>query len=261
MHAGSFADQLALAVEAAHAAGELLRAAFGNVQRIRHKGEIDLVTEMDEAAERAVVEMIRRRFPNDSILAEEGTIGGDDPHRLWIVDPLDGTTNFAHGYPCFDVSIALEIDGSVQLGVVYQPILDELFTAISGQGAFLNGAPIHVSTTDRLLQSLLVSGFPYDRAQLHRALEYWERVLPVAQAIRRDGAAAIDLCYVAMGRFDGFWERDLKPWDQAAGSLIVAEAGGTLSSYRGGPFAIRDVEVVATNGRIHAELLAALAEA
>jgi myo-inositol-1(or 4)-monophosphatase len=260
MQPSSFERQLDVAVQAARAAGDILRSGFGRVQRIRHKGEIDLVTEADMAAERAVVDALGRAFPHDSVLAEEGTLGGDDAAHRWIVDPLDGTTNYAHGYPIFAVSIAYEVDAVVELGVVYQPILDELFTAVRGHGARLNGQSIRVSATTSLLQGFLCSGFPYDRAELGPAEELWRRVVLQAQAVRRDGAAALDLCYVAMGRFDGFWERWLQPWDVAAGALIVAEAGGQLSDYHGGPFQNLGREVVATNGLIHAALLGLLGD-
>jgi myo-inositol-1(or 4)-monophosphatase len=257
----AFQIELGVAVRAAQIAGEILRSHFGGSQRVRHKGEIDLVTDADEAAEHAIAAEIRRHFPDDRILAEEGTVGGDNPARLWIVDPLDGTTNFAHGYPVFAVSIALEVAGVVELGVVYQPVLRELFTAARGEGATCNAAPVRVSATDRLGKAMLCSGFPYAREEIPSALRYWERLILRAQALRRDGAAAIDLCYVATGRFDGFWERSLQPWDVAAGGLIVSEAGGRLSDYQGGRYDIRAREVVASNGLIHDEMLAVMAQA
>jgi myo-inositol-1(or 4)-monophosphatase len=247
--------ELGVAVEAARAAGEMLRSRFGQVQRVRYKGAIDLVTEADELAERTVVETIRRHFPDDSVLAEEGTTGGTDADRCWMIDPLDGTTNFAHGYPFFAVSVGLVVRGQVEAGAVYDPLRDELFTAQLGGGARLNGAPIRVSSVDRLEASFLCTGFPYDRAQIPAALELWRRFVLRAQAVRRDGAAALDLCYVAMGRFDAFWEGVLQPWDVAAGGLIVAEAGGTLSDYAGAPFDVRSPRVVASNGLMHEQLL------
>ncbi|MBI4214264.1 MAG: inositol monophosphatase [Chloroflexi bacterium] len=243
------------AIEAARIAADLLVAAFGGVQQIRHKGEIDLVTEADEAAEAAIVASLRSSFPTDGILAEEGTGGGTDPNRLWIVDPLDGTTNFAHGYPVFCVSIALEVDGIVEVGVVYQPMLRELFTATRGGGAFLDDRRLKVSETDALRQSLLVTGFSYDQALSDQELAVFGRFHRRAQAIRRDGAAALNLAYVAAGRFDGFWEASVRPWDVAAGTLMVTEAGGHLSDFRGGPCDIRGSEFVATNGRIHQQVV------
>jgi myo-inositol-1(or 4)-monophosphatase len=256
----AFQRELDLAVRAAQIAGDILLSHFGGSQLVRHKGEIDLVTDADEAAERAIVAEVQRHFPDDQVLAEEGSAGGSDPGRVWIVDPLDGTTNFAHGYPVFAVSIALEVAGIVELGVVYQPVLRELYTAVRGESARCNGAPIHVSGTERLGKSMLCSGFPYAREDIPTALTYWSALIRTAQALRRDGAAAIDLCYVASGQFDGFWERSLQPWDVAAGGLIVAEAGGRLSDYRGGPYDIRAREVVASNGLIHDDMLAVMAQ-
>ena len=255
MHSSPFQEELTTAIAAAQLSGDGLRQQFGKALNIRHKGEINLVTDADEAAEQAIVAEIRRHFPTDAVLAEEGTLGGSDMHRVWIIDPLDGTTNFAHGYPVFAVSIALEVDGIVQLGVVYQPMRDELFCARRNQGAQLNGETIHVSSTDRLVSSLLCSGFSYARDEIRQALPLWQDILLTAQAVRRDGAAAIDLCFVAAGRFDGFWERSLHPWDVAAGALMVAEAGGALSDYTGGNLDIRGRQIVASNGHIHADLV------
>ena len=246
---------LEVAIESARIAGGILRSRFGQVQRVRHKGEIDLVTEADEIEEQAIVAEIRRHFPTDSILAEEGSAGGENPERRWIVDPLDGTTNFAHGYPFFAVSIALRVRGVLEAGVVYDPVRDELFTARAGAGARLNGEPIHVSAIDRLEASFLCTGFPYDRSQMEAALDLWRRFVVRAQAVRRDGAAALDLCYVAMGRFDGFWEQSLQPWDVAAGALMVAEGGGQLTSYGGTAFEIESPSILASNGLLHRELL------
>jgi myo-inositol-1(or 4)-monophosphatase len=246
-----FAAELVLAIRAARTAGEILRSGFSAEHQVRHKGEIDLVTETDEAAERRIVELIREQYPDDRVLAEEGTLGGEGLDRRWIVDPLDGTTNFAHGYPFFGVSIALEVMAVVEVGVVYQPILDELFVGVRGQGAWLNDTSLQVSDTDRLIASLLCSGFPYQRGALPGALELWSRVVKAAQAVRRDGSAALDLCYVAAGRFDGFWEASLNPWDVAAGGLIVQEAGGTVTDYQGRPYDIQARQILATNGHIH----------
>jgi myo-inositol-1(or 4)-monophosphatase len=231
---------------------------LGGPRRIQHKGEIDLVTDADQESEVLIVAEILRSFPDDRIVAEEGTMRGHDPARRWVIDPLDGTTNFAHGYPFFAVSIALEVAGAVQVGVVYDPLHDELFSAERGAGAQLNGASIEVSAAERVGDSLLCTGFSYDRAEREQALPYLRNVVLAAQGIRRDGAAALDLCYVAAGRLDGFWERGLQPWDLAAGSLIVTEAGGAISTYDGGPHDPWRNEIVATNGLIHAELLAVL---
>jgi myo-inositol-1(or 4)-monophosphatase len=254
-------QHLAVAIEAARAAGALLRGHYGRPQQVEHKGEIDLVTALDRQAETLVVERIRAAFPDHAILAEEGSGGGTDVAHRWLVDPLDGTTNYAHAYPCFAVSIAYERAGQVVVGVVYDPLRDELFAAQAGRGASLNGQPLRVATTPRLLESLLITGFPYDRARFPAALRLWNALIERAQALRRDGAAALDLCYVAAGRADGFWERPLQPWDMAAGALLVREAGGRVTSFRGGPPDIYSAEIVATNGAIHDDLLAAIAAA
>ncbi|MSQ23579.1 MAG: inositol monophosphatase [Chloroflexi bacterium] len=251
--------ELATAIEAAHAAGALLLQALGGRREVRHKGEIDIVTDADEAAEAAIVTLLSGRFPTDGVLAEEGTATGLDRNRLWIIDPLDGTTNFAHGYPIFAVSIALEVAGVVELGVVYQPAMDELFVATRGGGAFLNERPIRVSETEALRSGLLCTGFSYDQTQLDREMEIFGRFARSAQAIRRDGSAALNLSYLAAGRFDGFWERTLRPWDVAAGGLIVAEAGGTLSSFAGEQWDIRAADFVASNGHLHDRMLQAIA--
>ena len=248
-------DAQVVAIEAAHAAGNILRSHLGHVREIRYKGRINLVTEVDRQSEQTIVEILRRRFPDFQVLAEEGTLGGQDPDHLWIIDPLDGTTNYAHGYPRFCVSIALEVRRQVAVGVVYDPVLDELFVATRGAGATLNGQPLRVSTTDQLIRSLLATGFPYEPSEMPASLDLWTRFITQAQALRRDGAAALNLCYVAAGRFDGFWERPLFEWDMAAAALIVEEAGGQLSDYQGGPADIYKRELVATNGRIHDEML------
>jgi myo-inositol-1(or 4)-monophosphatase len=248
-----------VALDAARAAGRLIREQFGQAQAVELKGERDLVTAVDRAAEALIVERIRAAFPDHAVLAEEGTgRGRGGATHCWFIDPLDGTTNYAHGYPFCAVSIAYAVAGIVQVGVVYDPLHEELFTAAAGTGAYLNGQRLRVSTTPRLQHSLLISGFPYDRADMPRALRLWTALLPLSQALRRDGAAALDLCYVAAGRADGFWERHLQPWDLAAGALIVREAGGQVSDFRGGPLDLHGGEVVATNGRIHAELVATL---
>jgi myo-inositol-1(or 4)-monophosphatase len=250
-----------VAVGAALAAGQLLRQQYGRPQQIEHKGEIDLVTALDCQAETLIVGRIHAAYPEHTIVAEEGTgTTGSAEHR-WLVDPLDGTTNYAHGYPVFCVSVAYERAGQVVLGVVYDPLREELFLAEAGGGATLNGRPLHVSTTDSLAQSLLSTGFPYDRALYPASLRRWETLIWRAQALRRGGSAALDLCYVAAGRTDGFWERPIQPWDVAAGILLVAEAGGQATTFAGGPPDVYSGEVAASNGRIHAELLAALAEA
>jgi myo-inositol-1(or 4)-monophosphatase len=257
-----YEEELALAVEAARRGGAVLREGLGKIRDVRtvgYKGEVDLVTEYDHASERLVVETIRRRFPTHRVLAEEGTTGGADEAHRWIIDPLDGTTNFAHGYPICCVSIAYEVEGDVAVGVVYDPFRAELFTAVRGRGARLNRRPIRVSTTPDLAHALLATGFPYDRGTLDVVLEHFGRLVRGSQAVRRDGAAALNLAYVGAGRFDGFWEGILSPWDAAAGALIAREAGGVVSDYAGKPWQTSDRSAVAANGDpLLAELLAAL---
>jgi myo-inositol-1(or 4)-monophosphatase len=249
-------DFLAVAEEAARTAGGLLRSNIHGKREISYKGDINLVTEMDRLSERTVVEALLASFPDHGIMAEEETMIRNDSGYMWIIDPLDGTTNYAHGYPCFSVSVALEYEEEVVVGVVYDPMRDELFSAQKGAGARLNGTAIRVSTVDTLIRSLLSTGFPYDRKVSEKNnLEYFHDLLMASQEVRRDGSAALDLCYVASGRFDGFWELKLKPWDVAAGSLIVREAGGLVSDFSGTRFSIHDEEILATNGRIHMPIL------
>ncbi len=222
--------------------------------RVSHKNPIDLVTDADHAAEQCIIDRLRRQFPDHGFLAEEGgplEKEGPSPF-LWVIDPLDGTTNFAHGYPVYSVSIGLEFRGQCVLGVVFDPSRNELFTATHGGGARLNGNPIHVSHTSVLDQSLLVTGFAYDIRETPRNnLDYFARFALQAQGMRRTGSAALDLAYVAAGRFDGFWEVTLQPWDMAAGSVIVREAGGLITNFRGEALSIYGRELVATNGQIH----------
>ncbi len=250
---------LTVAEEAARAAGTMLRENIHGEREIAYKGDINLVTEMDMKSERTVVEMLLASFPGHGIMAEEGTMIRNGSGYTWIIDPLDGTTNYAHGYPCFSVSIALEHEGEIIIGVVYDPMRDELFSAQKAEGARLNGTKIRVSSVDTLIKSLLATGFPYDRRVSEKNnLNYFHDLLMASQEVRRDGSAALDLCSVASGRFDGFWELKLKPWDVAAGSLIVREAGGTISDFSGTRFSIHDDEILATNGRVHADMLEAL---
>ncbi len=249
-------DFLAVAGEAARKAGGILKENLHGTREITYKGDINLVTEMDTRSERAVVETLRASFPDHGIIAEEETTIRNGSGYTWIVDPLDGTTNYAHGYPCFSVSIALEHEGDVITGVVYDPMRDELFTAQKGQGAYLNGKRIRVSTVDELIKSLLATGFPYDRKVSEKNnLNYFNDLLMASQEVRRDGSAALDLCSVAAGRFDGFWELKLKPWDVAAGSLIVREAGGRVTDLSDNTFDIFADEVLASNGMIHGQMV------
>ncbi len=253
---------IAAARNAAFKAGSLLRENIHGVREIAYKGDINLVTEMDTRSERTIVELLHASFPDHGVVAEEGTMQHNASGYTWIIDPLDGTTNYAHGYPCFSVSIALEHNGDVILGVVYDPMRDELFSAQRGQGAYLNGKQIQVSPVNMLIKSLLATGFPYDRKVSEKNnLNYFNELLMASQEVRRDGSAALDLCYVAAGRIDGFWELKLKPWDVSAGSLIVREAGGTVSDLSGKRFDIHAEEILASNGRIHQQMVAILQKA
>jgi len=247
------------AVQLAREAGQLLRDHLGRVIGVSHKSStLDLVTEVDLLSEQYIKEKIATHYPKHQILAEESGYQKADSEYRWLVDPLDGTTNYAHGYPCFAVSIALERSGEILLGVVYDPMHEELFAAERGSGAMLNGRPIHVSRISRLSDSLLVTGFPYNVRTNPASIEYFARFMNNAQAVRRDGSAALDMCYVACGRFDGFWEMGLNPWDMAAGRLIIEEAGGRVTKFDGRPFDIYDPEVLGSNGLIHGEMMAVL---
>jgi myo-inositol-1(or 4)-monophosphatase len=251
---------LNFAIRVARDAGRLLRDRMGTTIDIDHKGSINLVTDVDLASEKLIREAISTYYPRHEILAEEGGLSKTSSEYRWVVDPLDGTTNYAHGYPIFCVSIALECRGEVVLGVVYDPMRDELFAAERGTGATLNNRPIHVSKIDDLMQGLLSTGFPYDiRTAKLTNLDHWSNFALNAQALRRDGAAALDLCYVACGRFDGFWELNLAPWDTAAGALMVHEAGGLVTDFSGGSFSNYKPEIVASNGLIHEGMIQVLA--
>lgn len=254
---------LEFAINIAREAGALLRDGYGRSHRPERKGRTDLVTEYDRRSERMLLDAIARRFPGHAVLAEESGASaapGGPPAVRWLIDPLDGTTNFAHNYPFFCVSVAAEVDGRLAAGAVYDPVRDELFSAAAGEGATLNGGPLRVSGIDRVEDGLLVTGFPYNvREHPEESLPQFEAFLVRAQAVRRDGSAALNLCYLAAGRFDGFWEVDLSPWDMAAGVLIVREAGGRVTDYRGGPFRLEQREILASNGHVHDEMQAILA--
>jgi myo-inositol-1(or 4)-monophosphatase len=255
---------LSTAVEAALAAGRIHRQYFRQQAHIQKKGRIDLVTAADLAAERMCRALISGRFPTHGVLGEEDATGTQPRHARfrWIIDPVDGTTNFAHGLALFCVSIALEIDGRVEIGVVYDPIAEELFTAERGEGARLNGAPIHVSACETLVDALLCTGFPYSiREERRRQVGVFAAFLEEAQAVRRLGSAALDLCYVAAGRFDGFWEERIHPWDIAAGALVIEEAGGTVTGMDGTPFDPFAGHITASNGRLHELMLAVVRSA
>ncbi|HWP43864.1 MAG TPA: inositol monophosphatase family protein [Blastocatellia bacterium] len=247
---------LDFAIRVAQEAGQLLRDRLGTRIDVAHKGAINLVTDVDLASERLIRDRIATHYPRHQVLAEESGLAESSSDYRWIIDPLDGTTNYAHGYPIFCVSIGLEYRGEMVLGVVYDPMRDELFTAERGGGAALNNRPIRVSATDDLLNSLLSTGFPYDiRTSRLTNLDHWANFAMNAQALRRDGAAALDLCYVACGRFDGFWELNLAAWDMAAGALIVAEAGGRVTDFQGVGFSIYKPEIIASNGLIHERMV------
>ncbi len=270
--------------QAALAAGAIMRANYQKPHEITMKGTIDPVTETDFQCQEIIIGMIRQAFPDHGFLAEERGVEGDteppsaagaEPHHLglaweadpalpvcrWIIDPLDGTVNFAHGYPMFCVSIACEADGVVEYGVVYDPLRDELFEGIRGQGASLNGRSIRVSRAAQMSRAIVATGFPYDiRKRIPETLGRMGRLLAHVQGLRRGGSAALDLCYVACGRLDAFYEENLQPWDTAAGLAILTEAGGTITTFAGGDYDINAPNILASNGVLHRELLALIKE-
>ncbi|HKP73122.1 MAG TPA: inositol monophosphatase family protein [Pyrinomonadaceae bacterium] len=255
---------LDFAIETAREAGRVLAERFGRASlEVTNKGDIDLVTESDIAAERLIVERIRSYYPRHDILAEEaGKVEREGSQRSaykWIIDPLDGTTNYAHGYPCFCVSIALEREGELVVGVIYDPSRDELFAAERGAGATLNGRRIRVTETSDLNRALLCTGFPYDVRDRGDFARHFYNFIMHAQGVRRDGSAALDLAYVACGRFDGFWEEGLRPWDVAAGAILIEEAGGRVSRYDDSPFDIYRPPIMASNGVVHEAMMRVLA--
>jgi myo-inositol-1(or 4)-monophosphatase len=252
---------LNFAIQTARDAGRVLAERFGRALEVSNKGDIDLVTEADLAAERLIVERIRSYHPRHSILAEESgeTLRTDQPSEYkWIVDPLDGTTNYAHGYPCFCVSVALERAGEIVLGVIYDPVREELFAAERGEGATLNSRRIRVSDVEDLNRALVCTGFPYDVRDRGDFARHFHNFIMHAQGVRRDGSAALDLAYVACGRFDGFWEEGLRAWDVAAGQLLVEEAGGRVSRYDGTEFSVYQPPILASNGLVHDRMMRVL---
>lgn len=254
---------LTVALDAVHAGGALIRSAWTRPRRVGLKGPVDLVTETDREVETYIVGELRRRFPRHRIVAEEG-VSAEAPARehdehVWYLDPLDGTTNFAHGFPHVAVSLALARGAELELGIVHDPLRDETFVARRGQGATLNGIPIAVSGTADLGAALVATGFAYDRrVSADFYLGFIADMLREARDVRRAGSAALDLCYVACGRFDAFWEWRLKPWDTAAGALLVREAGGTVSRLGGGPFDLHGDQILATNGSLQSAVVAVL---
>jgi myo-inositol-1(or 4)-monophosphatase len=255
---------LELAVDAALEAGRFLKMNVGKIKQIerKHAEERNLVTEIDKKAEQLIIDKIKKRYPHHDFLGEESGSHKTDSEYKWIIDPLDGTTNYTHGLPIFCTSIALEHKGEIVLGAIYDPSSDELFTAEKNKGAYLNNRRIHVSSTDTLIKSLIVTGFPYDiNDNPYNAVQHFSNVLMAAQAVRRLGSAALDLSYVACGRFDGFWEVALNPWDMAAGILFVEEADGKFTNFKGFPSNVYFPNVLATNGLIHQQLMDVLRKA
>ncbi|HKV94670.1 MAG TPA: inositol monophosphatase family protein [Candidatus Angelobacter sp.] len=240
--------------ELAREAGVLLMSFFGKVS-IEYKGEVDLVTKADRAAEKMIVERIRKQWPEHDLMAEEGSRRETGSDFRWYVDPLDGTTNFAHGYPVFGVSMALEYKGERIAGVVFDPNRNEMFAAEKGSGAQLNGQPAHVSSTPLLKESLVATGFPSHKRHKNPNINFYHQITLRSHGVRRAGSAALDLCYTACGRFDAYWEFNLNPWDTAAGVLLVEEAGGKVTNFSGGPFEISSREVLASNTLLHTEVL------
>ncbi len=248
-----------VAIEAAEISGLIQVRNLKRPLKIKTKGEsTNLVTNVDLRCEKRIIAHLKRYFPDHEYIAEEGGRGRQTSLFRWLIDPLDGTTNYAHGYPAFCTSIALERNGKIELGVVYDPVRKELFTARKGKGAFLNGVRITPSTVEDLEEALLVTGFPYDIKTSRRNISQFNRFLLRTQAVRRDGSAALDLCYTAMGRFDGYWEFSLAPWDLAAGSLILTEAGGKITTSTGREFSIHRGDILASNGPLHAAMLRVL---
>ena len=240
----------------AREAGALLMSYFDGHIKIEYKGDVDLVTAADRASEKLIADRLHARWPQHGIVGEEGTRTDTGAEFRWYVDPLDGTTNFAHGYPVFCVSIALaRRDHELEVGVLYDPTRNELFAAERGKGATLNGTPIHVSRTSRLAESILGTGFPSHKRHKNPNIHFYQQITLRSHGVRRAGSAALDLANVAAGRFDGFWEFNLNPWDTAAGVLIVQEAGGKVTRFDGAPFRLDSREVLATNGLIHDEVI------
>ena len=254
------ASYLETAIDIARESGALLATYFEKRVAFELKGDFDLVTEADRASERLVVERLRSHFPSHSIVAEEG--GGHEGKSgyKWYVDPLDGTTNFAHGYPIYNVTMGLEHDGKMLVGVVFDPTRQEMFSAERGAGAYLNNRRIRVSSVKRLEDSLVSTGFPSRKRHLNVNIHFYHQMAMATHGVRRGGSAAIDLAYVACGRLEAFWEFGLQPWDMAAGTLLVTEAGGRCSDMKGGPHDMRSPHLLTDNGAIHQETLDLFAE-
>jgi myo-inositol-1(or 4)-monophosphatase len=248
------------AIDIAQEAGKILREEMERPPTIAYKGDFDLVTQADRRSEQLIVARLRELFPQHAVAAEEGTGTDTGSDYRWHVDPLDGTTNFAHGYPCFCVSMALAFKGELLVGVIYNPIYQELFAAARGEGATFNGKKIHCSNIDALKNSLLCTGFPNHKRLANPNMHYYWDFTLRSHGVRRDGSAALDLAYVAMGRFDSFWEFGLNPWDTAAGVVLVEEAGGKITDLQGQPYVLGGPSILASNGLIHAEMVKVAAE-
>jgi len=254
-------DYLETAIDLCRAAGDILNYYADRDKLVEFKGHANLVTIADKKSEELIIGGILSRYPSHSILAEESGATQSGAAVKWIIDPLDGTTNFAHGYPFYSVSIAVEEKGEIVCGAVYDPVREEMFSAARGAGAYRNGERLKVSNVDRLSQALLITGFPYNfRERLDTVIRQFGKFLVASQAVRRGGSAALDLCYVASGRLDGFWELYLQPWDTAAGHVILEEAGGRVTDFKGGPFSIYNKETLASNGLLHDEMRSVLVE-
>lgn len=250
-----------IAEQACRLAGQLQLEGLNKSRQVSYKGSINLVTDVDHLCEQAIVDLLQGTYPNHDILAEEGSGNRKDSEYKWVIDPLDGTTNYAHGYRLFCTSIALEYKGEIVLGAVYEPNRDEMFLAEKSGGARLNGQKIKVSSAEELEKAMLATGFAYNiRETANNNLDHFKDFIMKAQAIRRDGVAAVDLCYLAAGRYDGFWELNLFPWDVAAGLLMIQEAGGKVTNFSGKPFDIYSKEILASNGALHEAMLEVLAK-
>lgn len=246
-------------IQAAYSSAKILRDRFGHISQIGRKGAFDLVTEADTASEKIIIQTIRDAFPDHAILAEESGVNHGNAEYQWYIDPLDGTTNYAHQLPIFSIAIALAVQQEMVLGLVLNPMDGELFAAVTGRGATLNDIPIHVSSTTAVHRSLLVTGFPYDLSEIiEPTMKRFSVCQNTSQGVRRLGSAALDICYVACGRFDAFWEQDLKPWDKAAAAVIASEAGALITDFANRPFTIDQNEILVSNGLIHQKMLSLL---
>jgi len=252
-------DAKRIGIEAIYSGARVLRNHFGRIAQINQKGAFDLVTEADTESEKQIMETILKAFPDHAILAEESGVNKGTAEYKWLIDPLDGTTNYVHQLPLFTIAIALAVRDKIELGLILNPMDGELYSAIAGKGAELNGKPIKVSSIASVSNSLLVTGFPYDFNEIvEPAMKRFSVFQQASQGVRRLGSAALDLCYVACGRFDGFWEQNLKPWDKAAGAIIATEAGAVITDFSNQPFSINQKEILVSNGKIHQEMLSLL---